>query len=68
MNKTRRNYSPLVTATLIGLGAECCFLFLAFVTAFGICSDTEMVESLFPYALAIDPTLHDVWVWHSFSP
>jgi hypothetical protein len=59
MNKRPRNYSPIVIASLIGIGAECCFLFLSFVTAFGICSDTAMAESLFPYALAWDPTLRD---------
>lgn len=59
MNKSSRNYSPIVIATLVGIGAECCFLFLSFITAFGICSDTVMAESLFPYALAFDPTLHD---------
>jgi hypothetical protein len=59
MNKRPENYSPIVIGSLIGIGAECCFLFLSFISAFGICSDTTLAESLFPYALAYDPTLHE---------
>ena len=33
-------------------------LYLSFITAFGICSDTSISEALFPLALAIDPSLH----------
>jgi len=35
------------------------FLVISFLTAFGICSDTAIAETLFPFALAVDPTLHD---------
>jgi hypothetical protein len=54
-----KNYMPIVIGGIIGGGVGFCFLFLAFVTAFGICSDTSIAEVLFPYALFVDPTLHD---------
>ena len=34
-------------------------LFLSFVTTFGICSDTSISETLFPFALALDPSLEN---------
>jgi hypothetical protein len=34
-------------------------LIFAFLTAFGICSDTSIAEVLFPFSLAADPTLDD---------
>jgi hypothetical protein len=59
MDHSRINYAPIIIGAIIGAGVGFCLLFFAFITAFGICSDTFFAEILFPYALNFDPTLHD---------
>lgn len=55
-NKDRR---PVILTTMIGALIGCCFLFYAFITAFGICSDSTVTELLFPYAVLVDPSLSE---------
>jgi hypothetical protein len=52
-------YLPILIGSLVGAVGGFCLLIFAFLTAFGICSDTFVAEALFPFALAADPTLHD---------
>jgi hypothetical protein len=52
-------YSPVLIGGLVGAAGGFCLLIYAFLTAFGICSDTSIAEVLFPFSLAADPTLHD---------
>jgi hypothetical protein len=55
----RFHSSRIVIATATGAAVGCCCLALAYVTAFGICSDSTLAELLFPYAVAYDPTLYE---------
>ena len=50
---------PIVIGGLIGTVGGLFLLCFAFITAFGICSDTSFAEILFPYALYADPSLFD---------
>lgn len=60
MNQDKgKNYTPIIIGGVIATCVGCCLLFLAFITAFSICSDTSLAEILFPYALYADPTLDD---------
>ena len=54
-----QNYAPIIIGGVLATGGGFCLLFLAFITAFSICSDTSLAEILFPYALYADPTLND---------
>jgi hypothetical protein len=58
MNQNK-NYTPIIVSVVIATCVGFCLLFLAFITAFSICSDMSIAEVLFPYALYADPTLHD---------
>ena len=52
-------YLPDLIGGLVGAAGGLCLLILAFLTAFGICSDTSVAEVLFPFSLAADPALND---------
>jgi hypothetical protein len=52
-------YLPILIGGLVGAAGGFCLLIFAFLTAFGICSDTSVAEVLFPFSLAADPTLND---------
>gem|GEM_PF-6760795 len=54
-----RGYSPILIGTLIGVVLGCGFLFLLLLATLGICSDSGLSEDLFPYSVALDPSLHD---------
>src|SRR5215813_1894296 len=54
------NYLPILIGGIVGVVGGFCLLVFAFLTAFGICSDTSVAEVLFPFSLAADPTLNDL--------
>ena len=55
----KKNYAPVIMGVVVATCVGFLLLFLAFITAFSICSDTSIAEVLFPYALYADPTLND---------
>lgn len=50
---------PVWIGFIIGVGIGAASFLLSFFTAFGICSDTTIAESLFPFALIVSPSLFD---------
>ena len=50
---------PVWIGLIIGGVVGAAFFLLSFFTAFGICSDTSISESLFPFALIASPSLLD---------
>ena len=55
----KKNYAPVIVGGVVATCVGFFLLFLAFITAFSICSDTSVAEVLFPYALYADPALND---------
>lgn len=56
MFQTRKSVLIGLSAGVIVGGA---LFLLSFMTAFGICSDTSIAETLFPFALIVDPSLFE---------
>jgi hypothetical protein len=52
---------PVSTGLAVGIAVGAVFFLLSFFTVFGICSDTRIAETLFPYALISDPAIADRW-------
>src|SRR3981081_4248865 len=60
MSKIRQqNPSPISVAAMIGFCVGFVLLIIAFFATFTICSDTTFAKLLFPFTIAVDPSLHD---------
>src|SRR5262245_11834042 len=53
------SYYPVLIGGIVGAVGGFFLFILAFLSAFSICSDTFIAEALFPFSIAVDPSLNE---------